>query len=244
MRVEINLTKKTALKGYTLVEGFPGIGLVGTIAAGYLVERRQMEPIGYMYSREFPPMATIHKGTPYFPARIYRDPKEKLCVLFAEFIVPASLVNDLAVSIVRFAREQGMSRIISLAGMSTPTPQGKIYGIASSPNMSKLLLANDVELIKEGITTGVSGVLVAHCAAEGFPAASLLAESKQGYPDPRAAAALLTKFSDIAGVKIDTKALFEEAGVVEEKMRSLLDQVKKVKEKYGKAEAEYPPMYG
>lgn len=244
MRVDIVLTKKTSLKGYTLVEGFPGIGLVGTIAAGYLVERRKMEPIGYLHSREFPPMATIHSGIPYFPARMYRDPKEKICVLFAEFIVPANLVNDLATSIVRFAKEQGISEIVSLAGMSTAVPTGKTYGIASSEKMSRRISEGGVELIKEGITTGVSGVLIATCAAEGFPAMSLLSEARQGYPDPRAAAELLKKFSEIAGVKVDTKALLEEASQVEDKMRKLLDQVKKVKDKYEKAEVEYPPMYG
>ena len=37
MRPEIVLTKKVNLKDYILIEGFPGIGLVGTIAAGYIV---------------------------------------------------------------------------------------------------------------------------------------------------------------------------------------------------------------
>ena len=42
----INIVKKkptSIIKGYTLVEGFPGMGLVGTIAANYLVEKLNFE---------------------------------------------------------------------------------------------------------------------------------------------------------------------------------------------------------
>ena len=38
--------QKTSLDGYTLIEGFPGMGLVGTIAAKYIVEKLNYEYIG------------------------------------------------------------------------------------------------------------------------------------------------------------------------------------------------------
>jgi uncharacterized protein len=244
--VKIVLTKKVNLEGHTLLEGFPGIGLIGTIAAGYAVEKLDMEMIGYIYSDAFPPMTTIHKGLPYYPARIYHDKKRPFCVLLAEFVVPSNVVHRLSGEILEFARENKVSRIVSLAGMSSQKAEGEkqvVYGIASSEEMAKFLKDHKIELVQEGVTTGVSGVLIAKCAVENFPAVSLLAESKYGYPDPRAAAKLLEVLDGLVGLKVDTKALLEEADMIEERMSKMLDQAKKVRTTYKKAEEEYPPIY-
>ena len=117
--VKIVLDKKVNLKDFTLIEGFPGIGLVGTIAAGYIIEKRNMEPIGHIESRLFPPMAAIHQGKPYFPARIYKDKKNNFCLLISEFIIPSVVVHSLAEAILDFAKKQKIKQIVSLAGMSS-----------------------------------------------------------------------------------------------------------------------------
>lgn len=246
MVVEITLEKGVDLSDYVLLEGFPGIGLVGTIAAGYIIEKRKMEPVGVLASDKFPPITTIHKGKPYFPARIYKDPQEKVCVLLAEFVVPGSIVYELSDSILRFARENKLKQIVSLAGMTAPTAAEtkQIYGIASTEKIAKFIESKKVKLIQEGVTTGVSGVLMARCAAENFPAMSLLVQTKRGYPDPRASATLIEKLNSLINLKIDTKALIAEAGKIEEKMRRLLDQLSKAKITYKRAEETYPPMYG
>ena len=241
---EIRIEGKENLKNYTLIEGFPGIGLVGTIASGYLVEKRKMRAIGYVHSDKFPPMTTIHDGRPFFPARIYKDPKGNFCVLLAEFVIPASIVYDLSKSILDFADQYKIKQIISLAGMTSPKPEEnrKIYGIASNDEMSRYIKAKNVTLIKEGVTTGVSGVLMAKCSIRNFPAVSLLAEAKRGYPDPRAAAAVLEKLEDLIGIKVDTKALVKEASNIEAKMNKLLTQLKKEKP-YKEVKESYPAMY-
>jgi uncharacterized protein len=239
MAPEIVLTKKVNLKDNILIEGFPGIGLVGTIAAGYIVEKRGMEPIGYVTSSKFPPMTTIHKGRPYFPARIYKDKSSNFCVLIAEFVVPASEVNGLAEAILNFAKANGIKQVISLAGMSSNKPgDTEIFGIASNDEMANYLDSKKIQLIKEGVTTGVSGVLLAKCATRNFPAFSLLAESKTGYPDPKASAALLNKLSGLIGMKIDLKALLEEAGAIDLRIKRMITQMKKDKGTYEKAEGQ------
>lgn len=242
MHPEIVLTKKVNLRDNILLEGFPGIGLIGTIAIGYIVEKRDMEPIGYVLSDKFPPMTTIHKGRPYFPARLYRDKKADFCVLFSEFIVPTSTVNDLAELILNFAKQKGIKQIVSLAGMSSQTEgSNEIYGIASNDEMINYLKAKKIKLIEEGVTTGVSGVLLAKCAAANFPAFSILAESNVSYPDPKAATTLLNKLDSLIGLKIDVKDLLKEAGTIEEKMKRMLEQVKKEGGAYPKESS--PPMY-
>ena len=46
-------TKKISLQGYTLIEGFPDLGLAGTIGTRYLIEQLNFEEIGYIDSRLF-----------------------------------------------------------------------------------------------------------------------------------------------------------------------------------------------
>ncbi|MEM0372779.1 MAG: proteasome assembly chaperone family protein [archaeon] len=246
MEVKIVLDKKVNLKDHVLVEGFPGIGLVGTIAAGYLVEKRKMTPVGHFYSDAFPPMTSIHNGRPYFPARIYQDPKANFCVLMAEFVVPSNAVHAISSEILRFIKENGIRQVVSLAGMTSAKEEEKrgIYGIASNDEIADYLKVKKVPLINEGITTGVSGVLIAQCAVENFPAMSLLVESKSGEPDPRAAAELLKKLDSIIGLKVDTGDLLAEAGRIEAQMGKMLEQIKKGKKVYARAEkAGELPMY-
>jgi len=246
MVVRIEMTEKVNLKDYTLIEGFPGIGLVGTIASGYIVDKLKMKPIGYIYSDGFPPMTTIHKGRPYFPARFYVDPKNKIVVLLAEFIIPSKIVYELSNVLLEMVKKQKIKKIISLAGMKTPKKEmvKEIYGIASTPEVGKFLEKNKIKLIKEGITTGVSGVLISMCAAQGISAMSLLAESKYGYPDPNAAAKLIEKLNEFQKLTIDTTELKKEAGKVEEKMKQL---IKRMPSKAGDGIAPgtpgYPSMY-
>lgn len=245
MKVEILMDKEVDLKDHILIEGFPGIGLVGTIAAGYIIEKRDMKPIGHILSDRFPPMTTIHEGRPFFPARIYKDPNAKFCVLLSEFVIPSITVSELSKKILEFSKNNGIKKIISLAGMTSAKKEissPKVFAIVSNQEMEDYLKSKNVEIIKEGITTGVSGVLIARCSIKNFPAASLLVESKHGYPDPSAAAALINSLDSLLGLKVDTKDLLAEAKQVEEKMKKLLSQIKKTKRSYEKAETELP-MY-
>ncbi|MCK4327719.1 MAG: proteasome assembly chaperone family protein [Candidatus Diapherotrites archaeon] len=247
--VEIVTTNPENVEGYTLVEGFPGIGLIGTIAVGYLAERQKTKQMGYLMSRHFPPMASIHKGEPLFPARIYVDHQHKTVLLFSEFVVPASTVYDIADQIIKWAKDNKIKRIISLAGMTSrqksnePPVESEIYGIASTPTMLKDLEKQKVKVITEGVTTGVSGILMAKCNAIKFPAMSLLIETEHGYPDPGAAAELLEKLEKFLGYDIKTADLLTEAKEIEGKMKKMLSQIKLGKLRYKEAE-EKTPMYG
>jgi len=246
MVVEIKfIGAKPNLNGYTLIEGFPGIGLVGTIAVGYLAEKYGKKNIGYIYSEDFPPLSSIHAGKPLFPARIYVDKEHKLVYLFSEFVVPAKTVHGISNSIIKFIKTNKIKQVISLAGMTTKllTPKAKIFGIASNPTIEKQMKKLNVEQVTEGITTGVSGILLAQCVVENIPAMSLLIETSKKLPDPRASVQLLERLEQFLGWDIKTDDLQKEAQIVENKMKKIMSQVNLGQKKYAQA-AEPSPMYG
>lgn len=241
--VEIIETGKFDLKNPLLIEGFPGIGLIGTISASYIAEKLGMEQIGYMVSEKFPPITAVHNYEPLYPARIYKSKKHNLIVLFSEFVVPISVVHKLAHAIVEWSMKRKIKQIISLGGIGMKGEQDTVFGIASQPQLTKMLEKNGIKLIKEGATTGVSGVMLAECAARKVPAISLLAEAKPNYLDPKGAALVLNAVKKITGLPIDTRELVKEADTIETKIKEIIENAKDAQQHYEKT-TQIGPMYG
>lgn len=246
MAIEFHEVTKCNLKNPILITGFPGLGLVGTVAASYLVEKLNMELYGYITGTDFPPLAAVHDYTPSFPARIYVSKEHNLIVLLSEFIIPLTAVYDFSNKIMEFGKEKKVSKIISLGGISIKGEQDSVYVIASSKKLVKELVKNKmVKLIKEGATTGVTGVLLAHGAATKFPVVSLLAEARPDYMDPRAASMVLSVLKEFIDLSFDTRELDKEAKMIQEKMNGVMSEAKISHDHYKKEEkGDIGPMYG
>ncbi len=243
MPIKIVETSEFDLDKPVLIEGFPGIGLVGTISTTYLVDKLKMEPLGHIVSEKFPPLAAIHNHIPLHPARIYKSKKHNLVVLFSEFIIPLHAIYELSREILQWSAEHKVSRIFSLGGIVMKGEQNEVFGIASTKELLAPLEAKKIKLIKEGATTGVSGVLLAECAAINFPAISLLAESKPEYMDPKAAAMVLDALKSMIGLELDTTELVNESKQIEGKMKELMASAKTSHDHYKSVE-EAGAMYG
>jgi uncharacterized protein len=247
MAIELHITAKPKLKTPTLIEGFPGLGLVGTISASYLIEKLKMEPLGYITGDQFPPLAAVHNHRPLYPARMYFSTKHDLIVFISEFVIPIGAVNELADRIYEFSRKMKVKKIVSLGGIAIKGEQDEVYCIASLPELSSSLeKLRDVKMIKEGATTGVTGVLLARGAVEKFPVASLLAESHEGYMDPKAAAMVLEVLKDMLKFDIDTSALENEAKLIDSKVKEVMGKAKTAHTEYKKVadQGSLGPMYG
>jgi uncharacterized protein len=214
--------------------------MVGTICASYLADKLGMKLVGYLASSHFPPISAIHDYKPVSPARIYASEKHDLVVLFSEFVIPAEIVFTLSQEIISWAKKKHAKAIYSLAAIATPEPKETIHGIASTSEMADALKKHGIELIKEGATQGVSGVLIAECAAQRVPAANIMVQTANPL-DPKASARLLDKLSELIDVPIDTKALIKEGDTVEQRMKEAMEKMKALHSDY-KAREENP-MY-
>ncbi|MFH0922744.1 MAG: PAC2 family protein, partial [Candidatus Micrarchaeota archaeon] len=178
---------------------------------------------------------------PVSPARVYASEKLNLVVLLSEFVIPANLVYYLTDEILAWSKKKKATAIYSMAAIATPDPKPTIHGIASTGKMAELLKGNGVDLIKEGATQGVSGVLVTRCAMEKFPAANLMVQTNKPM-DPVATARLLDKMAEIIGFKLDTQPLVKEGEKVEERMKQAMDKMQELHKGYKQLESN--PMYG
>lgn len=235
MAVKFNIIKDIKMKKPILIEGFPGMGLVGTISASFLADKLDMELVGYITSENFPPLAAIHNHTPLFPARLYASKKHNLIVLISEFIVPMKAVYNLSNGIYEFAKKKKVSQIISLGAIVQKSSEDTVFAVASDYKLLKNLEKHHkVQVVKDGVTTGVTGVLLALGAVEKFPVISLLAQASADYMDPRASVSVLEVLKDHLGLEFDTLSLEQDAHQVESKMKDLMLKAKKSTSHYNK----------
>ncbi len=221
--------KPLNLGGYTLIEGFPGMGLVGTIAIKYLSEKLPVEESGYIDSSMFVPIIRVHDGLPIHPSRIYVSERHRLVLLVSEQIVPQLFTDRLNKAIVDWIQRKEISRVISLSGIrALPEKGGKqrIYGVASDNGSKRMLQQFKVELIKEGITSGLTALMMLEFKDRKIEAFSLLG-NVQIAADYKAAAALIEKLNEMLGLSIDVKPLRKEAKETE---KALLEHLRKLKD--------------
>ena len=152
--IGIRMFKDAKLKGYTLIEGFPGAGLVGPMANSYMIEKLGMDYIGYIESDAFPPIAAVHGGVAMFPVRIYKEDRYKLVVIMSEFTIPVETIRELTDELINFVRKQEISRIISIGGMPTQKPTDVVYGIATTTELTQKFKSAKISTINEGVVAG------------------------------------------------------------------------------------------
>ena len=235
--VEVSPVK---LRNPILIEGFPGVGMVGTIAAMHLVKEWDMELVGYMDSDAFPPLCTIHNEEPLPAARVYQSKKYNTLVLFSEFVIPISTVNSVANEIVLWGEDRKLSAIFSLGGVGVSTEKDEVYGIASTEGLKESLKDVGVTIIKEGVTTGVTGLILANAYVKKFPAAALLSSNRGININLVGAANVLDKLSKILNIPINTDKLRKQGEEIEEKIKKIMKESKEAKKTYEQIQS---PMY-
>ncbi len=73
--VQIIEYEEVDLSNSILIEAFPTVGLVSSIAGHFIIEQLKLEEIGAIISKEFMPATIIHKSKPSPPVRIYAGEK-------------------------------------------------------------------------------------------------------------------------------------------------------------------------
>ena len=215
--MEIELTKKP--KNVTIIEGFPGFGLVSTISTEYLVQHTNAKQIGRIKIKEVPPVVAVHKGSVIEPIGIFYSKKYNLIILYA--LVPVKNFEwKIADVIEKLAKQLNAKEIISIEGVAGPGDE--IYYLTNKKdNLGKL----NLNKLKEGIVVGVTGALL---LKQKLPVSCIFAETKTGLPDSRAAAKVIKVLDDYLNLKIDYRPLIKKAEEFEGKIKNLISKSKEV----------------
>ncbi len=123
--IKVYELRKVDLKGATVIDGFPSVGLVSSIVANYLINFLKLEQIGIMDSVYFPTVSLVREAEPLNPVRIYAGEKisspdgdsDQVVAFISEFQPPPNLVKPIAHTMLDWAQEQRCKQLISPEGL-------------------------------------------------------------------------------------------------------------------------------
>jgi uncharacterized protein len=242
--VQVILEKEPSVKNPILIEGFPGIGLVGNIASQYIVNELKMTYLGAMSSRYFPPLAVLMGGVVNMPVRIYEDASRSIVILTADIPVHPLASYEIGKEIVSWAQSIGAREMICLAGITVMSEEHRVFGAVSQPALLDRI-KEKTEVFELGTITGITGSIMNECRIKNLPAICLLGETASAEPDPRAAIAAIETLNRIYDLNISTTKLAEQAEQIELQMAQLSQQMKAAspEEQHVQLPKEFP-MYG
>ncbi len=218
--MKLILTKKP--KGVTIIEGFPGFGLIGTIATEFLMEHLQTEKIGIIEVDEVPAMIAIHLNKVIEPISIHYN-KEYNLVLIHAISISKELGWKVAEMVQQLAKELNATEIVSLEGVGSPNPTGgRVFYYATDNGKVSKKLSGTASPLNEGIIVGVTGALLAKHSP--IPVVALFAEAKSNLPDSKAAAEIIKALDAYTGLKVDPKPLLKQAELFEKKLKSIIQK--------------------
>ncbi|MFA6065213.1 MAG: PAC2 family protein [archaeon] len=235
--ISIIETKNTPLKGFTFIEGFPDLGLAGTIGARYIVEKLKFEQMGYIDSSAFMPMIRIQNGVPIHPVRIYVNKKNKVVVVLSEQIIDNNLAYPMTQEILVWIKKKGITRVISTSGVKIPDGKS-IYAFASNEKSKKLIKENKIEIIENGVTSGVTALLMLALKDNNIEAFCLMGNAKSN-ADYDAAAEVVKTICCLTKMELDVKPLLNEAKVLEKAIVEHLKSIEDTKDN----KTDSTPMY-
>jgi len=222
--MKINLTKKP--KNCKLIEGFPGFGLVGTIASEFLLEHLKFEQIGKISFDEMPATVAIHEGKIVEPLGIFYNKKYNLVLLHA-IISTTGLEWKLSEIVVELSKQLSIKEIICLEGVgsSDETVTSRVFHYSNNEINSNKFKKLKIERLKEGIIIGVTGAVLLR--VDKLPISCVFAETHTNLPDSKAAAKVIEVLDKYLGLKVDYKPLLVQAEKFEGKLKGLLTESQK-----------------
>jgi len=238
------IAKKPSSNNPIIIEGFPGIGLVGNIASQYIVNELGMDYLGAVESRFFPPLSVLQNGLANMPVRIYEKADREVVVITSDIPIHPASSYDVAKGLVPWMESIGSKEVICLAGISIAGDQQRVFGAATSNEMLEKI-RDQLEIFEIGTISGISGSVMNECLMKKLPAMCLLGETHSMAPDPNAAALTVNTLNKLYNLDVDTTKLEERATELNAQMQKLAEQVTSTAaEEVPKSTAIPGPMYG
>ncbi len=218
-------------KGVKIIDGFPGLGLVGSIATDFLIEHMNAVPVGMIMGAAVPPLAAVHGGKIIRPMGLYYAEKKNILILHVLSPVPG--IEWEVSNLVKAKANELKGEVISLesVGVQGNLPAGykqpKGFFFTNVPKRKKELEMLGLQPLKEGIVMGVTGALMLSmdCCLT-----CIFAETHSNMPDSRAAATIIQIIDDLLNLNVDPKPLLKSAEKFEEKVRTLMEEGQKAQQ--------------
>ena len=255
METHIKYFKKPPkLNNPVLIEGLPGFGQVGRLAAEHIIKEFKGKKFAELYSPHFPPQVMIRNDgfVDILSNNFYYIKNKKLkrdIVVVVGEAQAATITGQYEVceKIVEAGKKLGIKEIITIGGYATGMllKVSKVYGAATEKKLIEEFADYGVIFKTKGDRGGIvgaSGILLGIGMLNNIPSICLMGETP-GHPlliDAKAAEAVLRAIGKKLKVEIDMGELDKRAKELEKFRLGLERMMKKMvkKEEGGKKEEE------
>jgi hypothetical protein len=239
---------ETNIKGPAVViQGLPGMGLIGKIAANYLIKAFEGKEVARLYSSFFPPVVQIDSKTGMgklarmeFYAITKTTPN--LLILTGDAQPHDIGIIQVLNVVLDYVKENKADTMICLGGLRVHEDGPEIAGFGYDKQTVDFLEENKIDLLKGGEVTGAVGVLSALAAERNMKSFGLLGKLTLAGTDPLASKALLIKIAELFELDIDMDNLEEAIEEAQEKNDRITSLAREVLEQ-GEEDKEKGPGY-
>jgi uncharacterized protein (TIGR00162 family) len=255
MSTNIVVVKQKKLKSPTLFTGLPGIGLVGKIAADYMLKQFKAEKIAEIYSDSFPPSVhTRNAIVEMIRDEVYVTEFKGKHYLFLVGPVQPSLDfragsaaehYEFASKIVEAMKSLGVKQVYTLAGLNIGDKRlekepGVVVASSSKKVLEEMSRLGAIADKKEGLISGAAGLILGLARHHGIEGACLMGETstKLVYGDHGAAKKIIELLIKRFGFNVKLDQIAQEAKNIEAAFAQLSKQFEET------AESEEPPKNG
>ena len=228
--------EKTDLNDPVLIEGMPGLGLVGKIAIRYLVKELKAGKLAYMYSPHFPYFVLVSKkgsvrllrGTFYF----WKNKSKKNDILLFTGDSQAQTIEgqyEISNSILSFASKCKVKTVITIGGYRTEAiDKPKVVAASTTPELLSTALKAGAGVSPTGSPiVGTAGLILGLAHFRKIDALCLLGETRGYLPDPRSARSVLEVLQSLLGFEVSLTRLDDEIA----KADKMVTRLQKIEEK-------------
>jgi uncharacterized protein (TIGR00162 family) len=189
-----------SLENPVFVQGLPGFGNVGRIAAHLLIKFCEAKPFAELYSPSFPDYVSISsKGITNLPKyEFYAAPIEKSNLIIMTGETQPSFDDVLAHyqvcgEIVDFAEKLGCHFIMTMGGVPITEEKAKVYVAATSSRLATEFMEKGAVIYSKGRIVGGTGLTLALAKERRLDGVCLLGTTT-GFKADRGAGFLVFKF--------------------------------------------------
>jgi hypothetical protein len=236
MATKIVELEKPKLKNPLFIEGLPGVGNVGRIAAGYLAEELGAKKFAELYSSHFMPFVLLHQSSAvhvlknefYYWKATKKGQRDLIILIGDSQSVDPEGHYEIVEVVLDYLEKIGVKEMFTLAGLSIgeQAKEPKVIGAVSDIGMIDKYKTYGIDFdagSKVGTIVGAAGLLLGLGRVRGMRSLCLLGETV-GFPiipDHRSAEALLKILIKILKVDVDTSK-------IEKKIKEMEEFIKKV----------------
>ncbi|MBU1975715.1 MAG: PAC2 family protein [Nanoarchaeota archaeon] len=203
-------------KNPTVIEGFPGFGLVGTISTEFLIEHLKAKLIGEFEYDELPATVAIHKTNLVRPMAVFYSQKHNLVILHT-ILNTKGYEWKITDAIIDMLKKMKAKELISIEGVGSVS--GEADSHLYSYNNAKLVKLG-AKPVQESIIVGVSSAMMLR-----YPKTScIFAGTHSQLPDSKAAASVIGLLDKYLKLKVDSAPLLKQAEQFETKIKDLLQK--------------------